>query len=334
MTKYQKLGLVFLIIIFFFHFNKNTPKPNSIDKPQPVVVIEPKKEVSLEDIVSSVDSEYIKTSIEKLSSKELCGRGTGTQGNLLASQFIRSELDKLHIPYQIQVFKARGLETHNIIAYISPNKPIDDNIIVIGAHYDHLGGDNNRFFPGADDNASGVAGVLSVAKALVQYKDKLKHTISIQFYSAEELGLLGSAYYCKHPMLPTNNPDISNHIAMINLDMIGYLKKDYTASENCTAWRTDKEWKVFNEYKLNISLKEIVNNLSHKYKFAKNISGYRPGGSDHAPFYNAGIPVVFLHTGLHSNYHKVTDTADKLNYAGIANITKLAIELLISIDSN
>lgn len=333
MTKYQKLGLVFLVIVLFFHFNKNTPKPNSIDKPQPVVVIEPKKEPTIADIVSRVDESYIKEIVYKLSNKELCGRGTGTIGNELARKFICSELEQMNIPYKIQTFKARGHETHNIIAYISPVVPSNE-IIVVGAHFDHLGGDNSRFFPGADDNASGVAGVLAIAKAINDYKIKLQHTISIQFYSAEELGLIGSSYYCKNPILPLEKPDIDKHIAMINIDMIGYLKQTYLPTENCTQWKLDKEWKTFNTSNSTIDMKNTINKLSSKYTFAKNISGYRPGGSDHAPFYNSGIPVLFLHTGLHSNYHKVTDTPDKLNYTGIVDITKLAIESILDIDDN
>jgi Zn-dependent M28 family amino/carboxypeptidase len=334
MTKQQKIGLVFLVLILLFNLNKNTPKPNHIDNPQPVVVVEPKIEPTIADIVSSVDQAYIKDIVYKLSSKELCGRGTGTVGNEMAKKLICTELEKVNIPYITQSFKARGKESHNIIAHISPTNKTSNKIIVIGAHFDHLGGDNIKFFPGADDNSSGVAGVLAVAKAISQYKTKLKHTISIQFYSAEELGLIGSSYYCKNPLLPLDEPNINNHIAMINMDMIGYLKSSYLPSENCTEWKLDKEWTTFSNLNNRIDIKDTINNLSKKYIFAKNISGYRPGGSDHAPFYKAGVPVLFLHTGLHSNYHKVTDTPDKLNYSGIREIAKLAIEVLVSIDNN
>lgn len=330
MTKYKKILLVILGIILFLHLNKNTPKNYPVDKPQDIVVVEPKKELSTEDIVSSVDEPYVRYIVEKLSSKEFCGRATGTKGNLLASKFICSELDNISVPYRVQNFKARGRETHNIIANINP-KSKSDQTIVIGAHFDHLGGDENRFFPGADDNASGVAGVLSMARSLSKYTN-FKHNISIHFYSAEELGLIGSSYYCKNPLFPENQPDINSHIAMINMDMIGYLRSKYSASENCTEWRSDKEWRVFDKYTSTINLKDIVDKLSNKYGFAKNISGYRPGGSDHAPFFNSGVPVVFLHTGSHPNYHKTTDTPEKLNYSGMVDITKLAIEIVFNID--
>ena len=334
MTIYQKLGLVFVGILLLFHYSKNTPNLNHIHEPinRPVIV-EPKKEVSVEEILDTINENSIKTHIETLSSKELCGRGTGTNGAMMASKLIQEELSKLKIPYAIQKFTARGLEAHNIIGYIESTKNKDD-VIVIGAHYDHLGGNNERFFPGADDNASGVAGVLEIAKALSLYKERLNKTISIQFYSAEEMGLIGSSFYCKNPMLPLNGPDIDKHIAMVNLDMIGYLKNKYGEYDNCTTWKLDKEYKTFNNYRLTLDLKETVKDLSKKYPFANNISGYRPGGSDHAPFYNKGVPVIFLHTGLHPYYHKPTDTPDKLNYTGIKNIAKLATEIILQIDKN
>ena len=331
MTKHKKILLVILGIILFFHLNKNTPKNFPVDKPQDIVVVEPKKELSTDDVVSSIDELYIRFIVKTLSSKEFCGRATGTKGNLLASQFICSELDSMSVPYKIQSFKARGRETHNIIANIN-SKSKSNSTIVIGAHFDHLGGDEHSFFPGADDNASGVAGVLTLARSLSKYNN-FKHNISIHFYSAEELGLIGSSYYCKNPLFPENNPDINSHIAMINMDMIGYLKNKYSSSENCTEWRTYKEWRVLDKYtSSSINLREVVDKLSSKYSFAKNISGYRPGGSDHAPFFNSGVPVIFLHTGSHPHYHKTTDTPEKLNYSGMVDIVKLAAEIVFNID--
>lgn len=334
MTINQKLGLVFVCLLLLFHYGKNTPNIDHIHEPiNKPVIVEPKKELSLEEVLNTINESNIKKNIEILSSKELCGRGTGTNGAIMANKLIQEQLAQLKIPYSVQNFKARGLDAHNVIGYIESTKNKND-IIVIGAHYDHLGGNNERFFPGADDNASGVAGVLEIAKALSLYKDQLNKTISIQFYSAEEMGLIGSSFYCKNPLLPLNGPDINKHIAMVNLDMIGYLKNKYGEHDNCTTWKLDKEYKTFNNYRLTLDLKETVKNLSNKYPFATNISGYRPGGSDHAPFYNQGVPVIFLHTGLHPYYHKPTDTPDKLNYTGIKNIAKLATEIILQIDKN
>jgi len=330
MSNKEKTILAFVLLALIYHVNF-TPKniPNDIPKPidHPVVV---PIEISYEEVVESIKPDNVRKHVEYLSSEQLSGRGTGTKGNELASDYIKKHLESLNIPYKVQKFSIRGLTTENIIGYLIPEKTKSDNIIFIVAHFDHLGSKGSQYYPGADDNASGVAGVLEIAAALSKYKNKLNNTILLQFYSAEEMGLIGSNFYCNNPMFPLDKPDINKHIAMINLDMIGYLKDKYNT--NCTEWRLDKEWRVFSDYTLSVSLKDIVKDLSNKYPFANSISGYRPGGSDHKPFYNKGIPVLFLHTGSHANYHKTTDTADKLNYNGLSSVSKLALEVLLTVD--
>lgn len=298
-----------------------------LNKPSPQIPAE----LTYEQIISLIQEEDVKTYVQTLASKEYCGRGTGTEGNVKAAQYIKTHLEKLNIPYKEQEFTARGIKTSNIIGYINSSTIKSDNVLVIGAHFDHLGSSGNIYYPGADDNASGVAGVMAIATALSKYKNSLNHTVLLQFYSAEEMGLIGSKYYTNNPLFPLDDPDINKHIAMINLDMIGYLKSKYTTDENMTRCRDYKSWVVYN-YTNSVDLKNIVSTLTSKYPFANNISGYRPGGSDHAPFYNKGIPVVFLHTGSHPNYHKPTDTPDKLNYKGLTQVAKLALEILLQAD--
>jgi|688.fasta_scaffold32642_11 Zn-dependent M28 family amino/carboxypeptidase len=305
---------------------KPEPKPPVV-KPEPVV------DITIEDAIENIKLDNVKKYVYDLSSKEFDGRGTGTEGNEKAFQYISSYLKSLNIPFKEQSFEARGRKTKNIIAYIVPKKVKNNKLIVIGAHFDHLGSSGNGYYPGADDNASGVAGVMAVASALNSYKDKLNHVILLQFYSAEEMGLLGSKYYTNYPMFPEQSPDINSHAVMINLDMIGYLKRTYSIDEITTRYREDNSYLEFPYSESKVDLRYIVNDLSSKYSFANNICGYRPGGSDHAPFYNKGIPVVFLHTGLHSNYHKQSDTPDKLNYEGIVVVSKFAFEILIKVDS-
>jgi Zn-dependent M28 family amino/carboxypeptidase len=322
----NKNTIALLLIVFIgFHLYGVVSRKSTVDQ-QPLVV-----ELTHSQVIDSIKKEDVKNYVEKLASKEFNGRGTGTEGNEKAAQYIKDHLDSLKIPYKEQEFTIQNRKTKNIIGYISPKKSIDDTVIVVGAHFDHLGSRGSTYYPGADDNASGVAGVMAVATALSNYKDKLNHTVLLQFYSAEELGLIGSKYYVNNPLFPINNPNINKHIAMINLDMIGYLRKNYSEHENVTKYRDYKEWVVFN-YRNAFSLKNIVENLSSKYTFARNISGYKPGGSDHAPFYNKGIPVVFLHTGSHPHYHKPSDTPDKLNYDGLTNVSKFALEILIQVD--
>jgi len=324
--------VIAILILLLLHTSKILHKTNNNTvpgNPTPIKNIE----LTESEILDLIDTKDVETYVRDLASKEFCGRATGSEGNTRAANYIKKHLEILNIEYKEQEFVARGRKTKNIIGYINPKNGPTEKVIVIGAHYDHLGGDNTSYYPGADDNASGVAGLMSICKGLAKYKDKLKHTIVMQFYSAEELGLVGSKYYVNNPLFPENNPNINNHIAMINLDMIGYLKTQYQENENTTRYRDDKSWIVF-DYSQGISLKTVVNGLSTKYPFAKHISGYRPGGSDHAPFYNQGIPIVFLHTGLHSNYHKTTDTPDKLDYDGLVKVAKLAFEILIEVDKH
>lgn len=322
----NSIGLL-LILLVAFHLYGVYYRESIILQPESPKVVE----LTYNQIVDAIKKEDIKKYVEMLASKEFEGRGTGTEGNRKAAEYIKQHLNSLKIPYIEQEFTVQNKKTNNIIAYITPKRPKSDEIIVVGAHFDHLGSRGDTYYPGADDNASGVAGVMAIATALSKYKDKLSHTVSIQFYSAEELGLIGSKYYTNNPLLPKDKPDINKHIAMVNLDMIGYLNKKYSKNENTTRYRDDKCWQVF-KYGLNISLQDIVQKLSKKYSFANNISGYRPGGSDHAPFYNKGIPVVFLHTGLHPHYHKPTDTSDKLNYDGLTMVAKMALEIVIETD--
>ena len=175
-----------------------------------------------------------------------------------------------------------------------------DTVLVVGAHYDAVPGS-----PGADDNASGTAVVLMLAQML---KDQTtRHTISFQLYSGEEDGLLGSHYYCENPKWP-----IKKHLFMLNLDMIGYLRP-VTGDET-------------------VPVNDILRPLFAKYEFAQGITLRNDPGSDNDSFEKKGIPAIFLHTGLHKNYHRRTDTADKLNYKGMSEICKYAYDLLLTVD--
>jgi Zn-dependent M28 family amino/carboxypeptidase len=328
---YKNIIVAILLLLLVFHTNKILERTKVEETPKPPTPVK-KDELTYDKILNLIQKEDIKKHIIDLSSKEFCGRATGSEGNIRAADYIKNYLESLNIKYKEQKFLVKGKLTTNIIAYIVPENDANNQVIVIGAHYDHLGMINNQaYYPGADDNASGVSALMSICKALNAYKNKLKNTISIQFYSAEELGLLGSKFYVNNPVLPLSSPSIDKHIAMINLDMIGYLKNNYQINENVAKYREDKSSIVFN-YQTNISPKNIVAKLYDTYPFSKHICSYRPGGSDHAPFYNKGIPIVFLHTGLHSNYHKISDTPDKLNYLGIVEISKFAFEILVAID--
>lgn len=240
------------------------------------------REYTFEDAQASIKAENLKSHVYYLASNELEGRMSGERGNNLAATYIKSFYEKNNLPVRIQSFE----NTQNVITWVAGSQ-LKDEIVVIGAHYDHIG-TSGRYskdgvrgiHPGADDNASGSSAVLEMARA--SSKLKPRRTILFISFSGEEEGLRGSSYYVKHPVFP-----IQNHVFMINLDMIGYYK--------------------------NQSMDQIAN------------SGRGGGDSDHLSFYNAGIPVVFFFTGLHPYYHTIQDTPDKLNYMGMEKIVKFAL---------
>lgn len=270
---------------------------------------------TLDDALKSISANKLNEYVVKLTSKEFDGRRSGTPGNAAAAKYIKDSLSEMGLKTEYQKFKFNQRETQNVYAWIEGK---GDQIVILGAHYDHLG----TGYPGADDNASGTACVMAAAKAYAVLSDGgksgiLDRTVVFQLYSAEEWGLHGSRFYCTYPTFPKNKPSLKKHVFMLNFDMVGYLGKGYYR----TTFVHDSAPDVHS----------IVKKLSTKYPFAPSITSKGGGGSDHAPFLNAGIPAAWLHTGQHQYYHKPTDTANRLNYDGMEKISKYAVELTLAI---
>jgi Zn-dependent M28 family amino/carboxypeptidase len=235
----------------------------------------------------------LRETVTKLSS---LSRVSGTKGCNEAADYLTTRLSGLGYPVEAQEFTYGRWTASNILA---TKTAALDTVIVIGAHYDAV-----RGTPGADDNASGTASVLLLAKML---KDiPTRHTISFQLYAGEEQQLIGSKFYCDNPKWP-----IDKHLFMLNIDMIGYLKAGLTAP---------------------VQIESLLKPLFQKYPFANQVTLRNDPGSDNASFLEKKIPAIFLHTGLHRNYHKASDTADKLNYEGMAEICKYALEVVLVVD--
>ncbi len=203
--------------------------------------------------------------------------------------------------------------TANIVGLLEGSDPVLKNqYIVVGAHMDHLGFGGSHSLDisgkpaihyGADDNASGTAGVLQLAEAYGKSAARPKRSILFMCYSGEELGLLGSAHYVANPLVP-----LDKTVAMINMDMIGRLKENkLTIIGSGTA----KEWDML--------LNEA--NRAPNFSLSRNEGGF--GGSDHQSFYLANIPVLFFFTGIHGDYHRPSDTADKINCEGEAKVLEM-----------
>lgn len=216
------------------------------------------------------------------------------------------------------------VNTQNIVAIIEGNDPkLKDEYIVIGGHYDHLGmgghGSGSRdpdtiaVHNGADDNASGIAALIELAQKLGSEKDKLRRSIILMAFSAEEMGLLGSQFFTNEPLV-----DLKDIVVMVNFDMIGRFnpeKRTLMIAGTGTAVQMEELLKKHEE--------NSTMNFSHSPE------GY--GASDHASFYGAGIPVMFFFTGAHEDYHTPVDDADRINYEGEKEIIDFTYPIIMEL---
>ena len=218
----------------------------------------------------------------------------------------------VNVSLQTQILKISA-GTSNVVGFLEGNDPVLKNeVLIIGAHFDHLGmggegsgslrPDTLAPHHGADDNASGTAGVLELAQYFSSIRDSLKRSILFIAFSGEELGVLGSSYYVNNPIYP-----LDKTILMINMDMIGRMKDSILVIEGMgTSPLFEEIVKILNYDSLTLRLKP---------------DGIGP--SDQVSFYQKDIPVMFFFTNLHSDYHKPSDTWDKINYSGEQKILKL-----------
>ncbi len=218
------------------------------------------------------------------------------------------------------------VKTQNVVALLEGNDPkLKNEYIIVGAHYDHLGyggKDSGSRMPdtvavhnGADDNASGVAGMIEMAEYLASVKKKLKRSILFIAFDAEEEGLLGSQYFANNPLI-----DIKQVKAMLNFDMIGRLNEE-TKELSIGGTGTSAEWE------------NILNTFQQKsdMKFAYSKEGYGP--SDHASFYSINIPVLFFTSGVHNDYHTPNDDAQFINSKGEEKISTLGAQIVFQLST-
>lgn len=284
-----------------------------------------------------MEPQEILENVKLLSSPLMKGRGVKDDGHLIAGDFLTERLKAYQIlpfgddeqnsrSYRQKItgkswFDESQIESYNILGYIEGQDK--SRVIIVGAHYDHLGTIKGVIYPGADDNASGTAVVLAIAKVygeLLASGVKPKSSIIIAFWGAEESGLIGSKYFVKNP--PTDIV-LSNIVTMINFDMVGRGEDD---RYSCTLTPIEQNPKINSP-----TLYSINETVSRKFRLHTNYNGsgltYRSG--DYAPFFYAlasgnRIPIINYFTGMHQDYHRPTDTFEKLNYQKLATIAKIA----------
>jgi membrane-associated protease RseP (regulator of RpoE activity) len=192
--------------------------------------------------------------------------------------------------------------------------------VIVGAHYDHLGlggqyslapSQTGTVHPGADDNASGTAGVLELARLLTPQRGQLKRSILFMDFAGEELGLLGSAAWVKDPTRP-----LAKAVAMINMDMIGRIKDDKVYIGGVGTGST---------------FKSVLERAQKDTPFTIEYSAGGYASSDHTSFVTKKIPVLFFFSGLHSDYHKPSDTWDKINSLSAARLLDMVGEVAVQL---
>jgi hypothetical protein len=279
-----------------------------------------------------------------LSADSLEGRETGKKGEKIAAEYIKKRFIELGLDpagtnhyYQNFNFKNNSdphkeikltteetdssITATNVIGFINNNAK---NTVVIGAHYDHLGYGNenslhrsekSEIHNGADDNASGVAMLIDLANKL-KFEESIAKNNNYLFiaFSGEEIGLLGSNYFTKNPTI-----DISSINYMINMDMVGRLKKE------------DSSLAIYGTGTSPI-FTQTINSNNSKFKIIQKESGVGP--SDHTSFYLNNIPVLHFFTGQHEDYHKPSDDYQKINFEGMLMISDYIFSIIKDIDDN
>ena len=279
-----------------------------------------------ETSAQNIDRKTLLSDIETLSSDKYEGRKTGTAGNLMAANYIINKFKKIGMDAYNDDFKHsftfinrrnEEIKGVNLIGYI---KGKSDQVIVVSAHYDHVGVNNSEIFNGADDNASGVAAILAFAKYFSE--NKPKNTLLFIAFDAEEMGLQGAYSFLKAPVPPREYIKLN-----INLDMVSHNDKS--------------ELYAAGTYKTPV-IKEILQNADKKTGITIKFGHDEPNTgkddwtmqSDHGPFAKENIPFVYFGVEDHDDYHKPSDDFANINPDFFYSASNAILKSIILLDKN
>lgn len=275
----------------------------------------------------------IQTDIRYLADDRLAGRKLGSPEADSAAEYIARRFQRIGLqagpqgwfqgftvdptaPAAAHAGLANGAGGRNVVGVlVGKDRRLRDEIIIVGAHYDHLGhggfgslapDSTGRIHNGADDNASGVAAILAIAKRLQEHRPA--RTVVFIAFTGEEEGLLGSAWYTKHPLYP-----LERTVAMLNFDMVGRLRNDRLIVYGAA---TSNEWP------------RLLDSLNAGAHFDLRASGDGYGPSDHASFYAMRRPVLHFFTDLHEDYHRPSDDAGAIFAEGIGRVADYAADVV------
>ena len=295
---------------------------------------------------NSIVVEDLQRHIYILASDSLQGRETGKPGQKMAANYISNFFKEIGIPphknnsyfqkFKVKTVKRYGkwkwdkkgvlekvlnnnyIKGENIIGFIE-GSDLKDQIVVITAHYDHLGTKDSLIYNGADDNGSGTVAIMEIAEAFMLAKKEgngPRRSILIMPVSAEEKGLLGSKYYTENPIYP-----LENTIANLNVDMIGRID-DYHDNPNYVYLiGSDRLSTELHDISESVNDKYINLELDYRYNDLEDPNRYYYR-SDHYNFAKNNIPVIFYFNGVHDDYHKPSDTIEKIHFPKVEKISR------------
>lgn len=296
-------------------------------------------DVSPTKYTNTITAADLKTHLYIVASDEMQGRETGSLGQKKAGDYLIGQYKANNISFPkgatdfYQIIPASFLnairndnlpDSENIWAFIEGSEKPNE-IIVISAHYDHVGIKNGEVYNGADDDGSGTVALLEIAQAFSKAKKEghgPKRSILFLHMTGEEHGLLGSSYYSQHPLFP-----LANTITDINIDMIG-RRDEFHKDSNNYVYLIGSDYLSSDLYNICEDANKNYVKLSIDYKYNDradpNRFYYR---SDHYNFAKNGIPSVFLFNGVHADYHKATDEVDKIEFDALTKRTQLAFTI-------
>ena len=296
------------------------------------------KDVEISDVAlmkrygDEIRTEDLKEHLYLLASDVLEGRKTGEKGQKMATNYLTAYYEHLELqapqdyPEYRQTIpkdyfrRSSRNDSDNVIAYIlGSEKP--EEVVVISAHYDHLGIKGEQVYNGADDNASGTSALMEIAESFKLALDeghRPRRSVLFLHLTGEEPGLFGSKYYLSHPVF-----SVDKTVTNLNVDMIGRVDKEHKKNPNYVyligSDKMSSELHALSE-QVNLTFTELKLDYTFNKDSDPNRFYYR---SDHYNFAQRGVPVIFYFNGEHEDYHRPTDTAEKINYELLKTRTEL-----------
>ena len=277
-------------------------------------------ESNLDRARNSIASSRLQTHVEVLADDTFEGREAGTRGGHAAAGYLVQCLQQAGLRPAGEdgsYYQHFGNGFRNVLATIRGcDPPEDSSVILVCGHFDHVGfgsrqnsyGPLGRIHNGADDNASGVAALLEIARTLASQQAGLTRSLLFVFWDGEEQGLLGSKHWLEHPTLPVSQIGL-----VVNVDMIGRMR--------------DRHIEVLGT-RTGFRLRQLISRQNVGVDLQIDFDWELKANSDHYPFAERGTPALMFHTGLHDDYHRPSDDTHLLNIAGLEQITRLLVNVL------